>query len=101
MVKRLVIKQLHLPPSTAISEIRIFYRGTELPNYRTLSTFSAETPRINLYWSFKEKETRMGIRELGLRSPPRLLQLVSEMNLALQRGMTPKLTMDGTGRFIQ
>lgn len=99
MVKRLVIKRLNLPKSTNVSEIRIFYKGSELPNHRSLTPFVSERTRskIRLQWAFRDGTTRIGLRKIGFRPPPFLQSLINEISLGLQRGVNPKLTLDGTG----
>lgn len=101
MIKRLVIKRIGLPTSTNVSEIRIFFRGNELPNHRSLLACPTdrEWGRIRLQWAFRDTgvKTGVGVRELGIRPPPQLETIINEINLALQRGMNPRLTLDGTG----
>lgn len=100
MIKRLVIKGLHLPKSTNVSEIRIFYKGSELPNHRSLIPFVSERGRskIRLQWASKETTTSIGLRQIGLRPPPHVQKLIDEIVLGFQRGVSPKLTLDGTGK---
>lgn len=97
MVKRLIIKKLLLPPSTNITEIRIFYRGNELPNHRSLLACTTDRDKIRLQWAYRDRGLSVGVRELGIRPPPQLDAICDEINLSLQRGMIPRLTMDGTG----
>lgn len=100
MIKRLIIRYAGLPKSTNITELRVFYHGSELPNHRSLSVFLNVRPRqadLHLFWTFRDASTAIGLRPLGLRPPPALQHILGEVNLGLQRGINPKLTMDGTG----
>eukprot|EP01054_Gregarina_sp_Poly1_P006682 Gregarina_sp_Poly_1__6681@NODE_35_length_18769_cov_73_980644_g30_i0_p3_GENE_NODE_35_length_18769_cov_73_980644_g30_i0NODE_35_length_18769_cov_73_980644_g30_i0_p3_ORF_typecomplete_len666_score94_99PI3_PI4_kinase/PF00454_27/2_7e15_NODE_35_length_18769_cov_73_980644_g30_i072879284 len=103
LVKRLLLKKLHLQHALKISDIIIFYNGIELPNRRMMTSFAAYLEAsIVMHWRVKDKIakgiTLRGIRERGgSKILPRHKKLLSEIQLSLSKKVTPKLTMEGTG----
>eukprot|EP00921_Rhytidocystis_pertsovi_P001249 GHVQ01002121.1.p1 GENE.GHVQ01002121.1~~GHVQ01002121.1.p1 ORF type:complete len:1082 (+),score=164.66 GHVQ01002121.1:862-4107(+) len=96
MAKRLLLKRLDLPREAEIKDIRMLYKGTELPNYRVMTTFEGDTKK-KLYFEIREPNPNAGIRALGFRLTSTLDHIINEARLAFQRNIAPKLTMDGTG----
>ncbi|UKK02789.2 hypothetical protein MACK_002886 [Theileria orientalis] len=98
MIKRLLIKKLSLPASTRVKDLRILYKGQELPNYRTMdcyiNNFNTED---KLYWCLKESPTGSGIRPLGMKMSTRMENIFNEVALSMKNNYKPRLTMDGTG----
>ncbi|KAK2194421.1 bifunctional Phosphatidylinositol 4-kinase gamma 1-8/Phosphatidylinositol 3--4-kinase [Babesia duncani] len=99
MVKRLLIKKLSLPRGTLVKDLRILYKGLELPNYRTMDSYINHADRSNqrLYWCLKEINPTQGIRPSGIKVTAKLQRLISDVSLSMKHNIKPKLTMDGTG----
>jgi hypothetical protein len=99
MIKRLVIKKLHLSPSTNISDICIFRKGVEIRNHQTLTPYLTHRTNyfVRLQWCFKDTTPGLGLRKIGLCPTPILDRAIREICLGFQRGLNPKLTLDGTG----
>eukprot|EP00922_Rhytidocystis_sp_ex-Travisia-forbesii_P054545 GHVS01080830.1.p1 GENE.GHVS01080830.1~~GHVS01080830.1.p1 ORF type:complete len:866 (+),score=182.46 GHVS01080830.1:581-3178(+) len=95
-VKRLLIKRLNLPGCTEIKDLRILYKGTELPNYRVMTNFDTNSKK-RLFFELREDNPKASIRPLGFRLSSQFDKVLSECRLALQRNIAPKLTMEGTG----
>ncbi|GBE58915.1 hypothetical protein BOVATA_004080 [Babesia ovata] len=98
MVKRLLIKKLHLPSGTGVSDLRILYKGVELPNYRTMETYMGKGENDHrLFWSMRESNPSAGIRRAGIKTTTHMQSIINEIALSLKNNIKPKLTMDGTG----
>eukprot|EP00914_Ancora_sagittata_P001554 GHVO01003921.1.p1 GENE.GHVO01003921.1~~GHVO01003921.1.p1 ORF type:complete len:733 (+),score=132.07 GHVO01003921.1:38-2236(+) len=101
VVKRLLIRKLRLSSMTNINDLRIFYKGAELPNRRPMFAFAdIDSGRdIKFFWSFRDENPSIGLRLIkGLKVPPeRLDSIMSHVRIAFYRGAKPKLTLDGTG----
>ncbi|GIX61011.1 phosphatidylinositol 3-and 4-kinase, putative [Babesia caballi] len=98
MVKRLLIKKLHLPAGTGVGDLRIHYKGVELPNYRTMETYMGKgKSEHRLFWSMREKNPSAGIRRAGIKTTGHMQGIINEISLSLKSNIKPKLTMDGTG----
>lgn len=99
MVKRLLIKKLRLPPSMQVKDVRLIFRGSELPNWRPMTVFF-ENPVKRLLWAVRGGSAQASIRPFARSQPFRskeLLRILEEVRLGFRRNVAPKLTMDGTG----
>ncbi|AFZ81332.1 phosphatidylinositol 3- and 4-kinase domain-containing protein [Theileria equi strain WA] len=102
MVKRLLIKKLCLPSGTEVKDLRILYKGNELPNYRTMDSYiNNSRSEYKLYWSVKETNPEFGIRPLGIKIPSKMQNIINDILLSMKHNIKPKLTMDGTGGTYQ
>ncbi|EDO08235.1 phosphatidylinositol 3- and 4-kinase family protein [Babesia bovis T2Bo] len=98
MVKRMLIKKLNLSGGVSVADLRILYKGVELPNYRTMETYMSKGKTDHrLFWSLREKNPSAGIRRTGIKTTARMDAIINEIALSLKSNIKPKLTMDGTG----
>uniref|UniRef100_A0A3B0NDV7 Phosphatidylinositol 3- and 4-kinase, putative n=1 Tax=Theileria annulata TaxID=5874 RepID=A0A3B0NDV7_THEAN len=98
MIKRLLIKKLSLPLTTRVKDLRILYKGQELPNYRTMDCYINNSKRDDkLYWCLKQSPTGSGIRPLGMKMNSKMQDLFNEIAISMKNNIKPKLTLDGTG----
>lgn len=98
IVKRLLIKKLNLPQGTQVKDLRILYKGVELPNYRTMETYMGKTKNDHrLFWALRESNPSAGIRQAGIKTTANMHNIISEIALSMKKNISPKLTMDGTG----
>ncbi|KAK1444543.1 phosphatidylinositol 4-kinase gamma [Babesia gibsoni] len=98
MVKRLLIKKLKLPSGTQVKDLRIMYKGVELPNYRTMESYMSDTKHDQrLLWSLRESNPSAGIRQAGIKTSERMQNIIVDIALSMKSNIKPKLTMDGTG----
>ncbi|CDJ36391.1 uncharacterized protein EMH_0054460 [Eimeria mitis] len=99
MVKRLLIKKLRLPASMQVKDVRLIFRGSELPNWRPMTVFF-ENPVKRLLWAVRGGSAQASIRPFARSQTFRskeLLRILEEVRLGFRRNVAPKLTMDGTG----
>ncbi|KAL8428127.1 hypothetical protein Efla_005830 [Eimeria flavescens] len=99
MVKRLLIKKLRLPASMQVKDVRLIFRGSELPNWRPMTVFF-ENPVKRLLWAVRGGSGQASIRPFARSQTFRskeLLRILEEVRLGFRRNVAPKLTMDGTG----
>ncbi|KAL8275227.1 hypothetical protein Esti_000811 [Eimeria stiedai] len=99
MVKRLLIKKLRLPASMQVKDVRLIFRGSELPNWRPMTVFF-ENPVKRLLWAVRGGSAQAFIRPFARSQTFRskeLLRILEEVRLGFRRNVAPKLTMDGTG----
>lgn len=99
MVKRLLIKKLRLPASMQVKDVRLIFRGSELPNWRPMTVFF-ENPVKRLLWAVRGGSPQASIRPFARSQTFRtkeLLRILEEVRLGFRRNVSPKLTMDGTG----
>lgn len=98
MVKRMLIKKLNLPWGTQVKDLRILYKGVELPNYRTMETYMSNTRHDHrLFWSLRETDPSSGIRPAGIKTTENMQNIINDIALSMKHNIKPKLTMDGTG----
>ncbi|GFE53292.1 phosphatidylinositol 3-and 4- [Babesia ovis] len=98
MVKRMLIKKLNLPGGVGVTDLRILYKGVELPNYRTMETYMSKGKSDHrLFWALREKNPTAGIRRTGIKTTAHMQEIINEIALSLKSNIKPKLTMDGTG----
>ncbi|ORM40146.1 Phosphatidylinositol 4-kinase gamma 7 [Babesia sp. Xinjiang] len=98
MLKRMLVKKLNLPAGTTVNDLRILYKGVELPNYRTLETYMSKGKSDHrLFWSLREKNPGAGIRRTGIKTTTHMQGIINEIALSFKNNIKPKLTMDGTG----
>eukprot|EP01053_Blabericola_migrator_P011438 Blabericola_migrator_1__11437@NODE_67_length_15652_cov_76_134937_g60_i0_p3_GENE_NODE_67_length_15652_cov_76_134937_g60_i0NODE_67_length_15652_cov_76_134937_g60_i0_p3_ORF_typecomplete_len708_score106_77PI3_PI4_kinase/PF00454_27/8_7e18_NODE_67_length_15652_cov_76_134937_g60_i0791410037 len=103
LVKRMLLKRLHLQRVLKITDIIIYYNGIELPNHRMMSSFASYADAtVTLHWRVKDKIAKgitvRGIRERGgTKILPKHRKLLQEIQNAFSKKINPKLTMEGTG----
>ncbi|CBZ50223.1 hypothetical protein NCLIV_006980 [Neospora caninum Liverpool] len=98
MVKRILLKKMNLSSCMKVRDIRLLYKGSELPNWRLMNIFT-DAPLKKLHWSIRSDNMRASIRPLVSQQKLRrsLIQVIEEVKLGFRRNVAPKLTMDGTG----
>ncbi|KEP61056.1 UNVERIFIED_CONTAM: phosphatidylinositol 3- and 4-kinase [Hammondia hammondi] len=98
MVKRILVKKMNLSSCMKVRDIRLLYKGSELPNWRLMNIFT-DAPLKKLHWSIRSDNMRASIRPLVSQQKLRgsLIQVIEEVKLGFRRNVAPKLTMDGTG----
>ncbi|PHJ24289.1 phosphatidylinositol 3- and 4-kinase, partial [Cystoisospora suis] len=98
MVKRILLKKMNLSSCMQVRDIRLLYKGSELPNWRLMNIFT-DAPFKKLHWSIRSDHLRASLRPLVSQQKlhRNLVQVIEEVKLGFRRNVAPKLTMDGTG----